>query len=137
MTTTLWDRQKAEALNRMRLMGLREDAIQDFDLHNDIHLSAEDGTLEQLTQDDLRMIKQFEKEYNAVAYLVVRTLFGIAVLDSIIYVSQHEDEWEEEVENLKDGYIMTYTVNYLNPDCSEFGDIAFSTSPSGEIVRKG
>ena len=78
-----------------------------------------------------------ENEYNAVVYLVVRTPFGIAVLDSLLYVSRYDEEWEDEIESLKDGYVLTYTVNYLNPDCSEFGDIAFSTTLDGEIVREG
>ena len=137
MSSTLRERQISEAVSRMNLMGLREDAIRKFEQNGTVHLSAEDGTLGELTKDDLRMIKQFENEYNAVVYLVVRTLFGIAVLDSLLYVSRYDEEWEDEIENLKDGYVMTYTVNYLNPDCSEFGDIAFSTTPEGEIIREG
>ena len=137
MSSTLRERQISEAVSRMNLMGLREDAIRKFEQNGTVHLSAEDGTLGELTKDDLRMIEQFEREHNAVVFLVVRTLFGIAVLDSLLYVSRYDEEWEDEIESLKDGYVLTYTVNYLNPECSEFGDIAFSTTPDGEIIREG
>ena len=56
-------------------------------------------------------------------------------LDSLIIVSQYDEEWELEKDDLKDGYLMTYTINYLNPEFSEFGSIAYEHTKHGGIVR--
>ena len=137
MNNNLMERKKEEALCRMRLMGLREEYIRDFEQDGKIHLSAGDGTLPELTAKDMAMIRRFEREHDALVFLVVRADLGFCVMDSLFYVSQYEEEWPMEHEDLKAGYALTYTVNYQYPDCSEFGSIAFGRTPEGEIVRRG
>ena len=137
MSVTLQEQKKSEALHRMRLMGLRKEYIRDFEQNGKIHLSAGDGTLPELTAKDMAMIRRFEREHDALVFLVVRADLGFCVMDSLFYVSQYEEEWPMEHEDLKAGYALTYTVNYQYPDCSEFGSIAFSRTPEGEIARRG
>ena len=137
MNDTLHEQKKAEAVSRMRLMGLRKEYIRDFEQSGKIHLSVGDETLPELTDKDMDMIHRFEREHDALVFLVVRADLGFCVMDSLFYVSRYEEEWPMEHEDLKDGYALTYTVNYQYPDCSEFGSIAFGRTPEGEIVRRG
>lgn len=136
MGITVTERQKTEAILRMRLMGVKERHIRDFKEGGKIHLSAEEGTLPELTDKDMEMIRGFERAYDALVYMVIRTDLGFGVMDSMLYVSmRYEEEWPLERVDLKDGYAMTYTVNYRYPECSEFGGIAFTRTDAGEIIR--
>lgn len=137
MTNKIQEQKKEEALKRMRLIGLREDFIREFEQNGTVHVTGFEDASPQLTDGDRKMIQGFERDNNALVYLVVRVNYcRFGILDSLFYVSQYDEEWEMECADLKDGYALTYTVNYLHPDCSEFGEIAFRTTPSGEIIRE-
>lgn len=133
---TMREKQKAEAVKRLELMGIREDVRRKF---------KEDGTVmfcnnEQYRPVDEEMaeeIRKFEQEHDATVFLAVRMFTLIADLDALLFVGKYEEEWESQQNDLKDGYAMSYTINRSYPDCSEMGDIFFRVTKDGAIVREG
>ena len=129
------DKQKAEAIKRMQLMGISPEAVKALDLSGTVHASSDpDGALTPVDTGTAELIRKFELEYGALVFLVVRSIqtYGCQ-LDSLIYVSQYEEDWELNMAYIKDGFVMTYKINYLYPEYSEFGSIAYEITETGVI----
>lgn len=127
--------KKVEAIKRMKAMGIFPDAIKQFK-NSDIIMVSEPplGGLFWLNDEEKEMVRKFEQENNALVYLVVRSFTNLGIMDNIFYVSDYQDEWEMENEDLKDHYSFVYVVNHDMPDCSEFGSIAWK-SIGGGVLR--
>ena len=81
-------------------------------------------------------IQEFEKEYKAVVYLVIESHTSFGTLCDFFYVSDHQDEWEDDKQELKEGYSYVYCYNMDDDLCSEIGEIAFKADPMcGGIYR--
>ena len=128
--------KKAEAIKRMKAMHIYADAIKQFKDEDVVMVSEPPlGGLFWVNDDEKKMIHEFEQEHDVLVYLVVRTYTTFGKMDSLLYVSNYKDEWQMEMDDIADGYVMTYTINHDMPDCSEFGSIAYK-SVGGGILRK-
>ena len=116
--------KKEEAIKRMKALKIIDDAIKQFE-KDDIVMVSEPpmGGLYWLNDEEKEMVREFEEEYNALVYMVVRSFTNFGKMDSLLFVSDYDEEYEMEMEDIKDGYVMTYTVNYDAPWCSEMGSI--------------
>ena len=78
MSEILREKQKAEALKRMRLMGLREDFIRDFEEDGKVHICTFQKTFPEPSAEDTEMVRQFEQKHHALVYLILRvhTILG-------------------------------------------------------------
>lgn len=79
-------------------------------------------------------IVEFEKEHNAVVYLVQLTHFTFGDCYSFLYVSEEQNEWEFDRDDLENNQAFVYVWNKSDDECSEFGSIAFDIAMGG-IVR--
>ena len=77
-----------------------------------------------IEENQKEIIKQFEEEYNALVYFVIRSYTEFGTLDSFLYISDHEEEWKSDYEDIIDGYVYAYVYNYDVPEYSEIGSIA-------------
>lgn len=129
--------KKAEAIKRLRAIGIIGDAISQFK-HEDTVMVSENpyGFLYWLNDDQKQLVKEFEEEYNALVYLANFCTTEFGQLLSLLYVSDYEEEWSMDNADLSDGYAMTYCINLDCPDFSEFGSIAFRPI-NGGIKRIG
>lgn len=127
--------KKAEAIKRMKAMGIIPDAIKQF-AEEDVVMVSEPplGGLFWMSDEEKKMVQDFEQEYNALVYLVVRSYTNIGKMDSLFYVSDHKDEWFMDDADIDEGYACVYVVNYDMPDCSEFGSIGWK-SIGGGVLR--
>ena len=127
--------KKVEAIKRMKAMNIYSDAIKQFK-NADIVMVSEPplGGLFWLNDEEKEMVSKFEQENNALVYLVVRSFTNLGIMDNIFYVSDYQDEWEMENEDLKDHYAFVYVVNHDMPDFSEFGSIVWK-SIGGGVLR--
>ena len=82
MSEILREKQKAEALKRMRLMGLREDFIRDFEEDGKVHICTFQKTYSELSAEDTEMVRQFEQKHHALVYLILRVHTILGELDS-------------------------------------------------------
>ena len=126
--------KKEEAIKRMKALGIINDAIEQFK-NDDIVMVTEPplGGLYWLTNEEKEMVREFEEEHDVLVYMVVRAFTQFGKMDSLLYVSDWQEEWKYENEDLKDGYAMSYTINHDMPDCSEFGSIAVKPMFGGLI----
>lgn len=133
--------KKVEAIKRMKKMGLFDEAIKQFEEDDLVNISEPQemfgykiGTLYWLDDEQKRIVKMFEEEYNALVYLVVRSYTNFGLMDNIFYVSDYKDEWFMDNADLDENYASVYVINHDMPDCSEFGTISWKEA-SGGILR--
>jgi len=119
-------KQKQEALVRMEIIGIRQPLIDIFK-EDDIpycSLSSEQafGVLDDEATSCLQI---FEQEHNALVYHSVITLTSIGLHIAMFYVSENQEEWEDDRTILKEGLTYAYIENMDDKMCSEIGSIEF------------
>lgn len=130
--------KKAEAIKRMEVLGLFKPCIRAFKSRNEIQLSEPTGGLYEFSANEelTEKVKEFEEEHDALVYHVIHTYTEFGELYSFLYVSDHEDEWGMDNDDIKDNYVMCYVWNKDDDWCSEFGTIAVRQKFGG-LVRVG
>jgi len=123
--------QKQEALERMKMLKLHENVIREFEKEDLINLSEHGGILYWLDDKQKEYVARFEREHNAVVYHVIHNYTEFGELLAFLYVSSHEEEWEYDRDDLKDGYALAYVENLDDPCFSEFGSIGIKPQFGG------
>lgn len=130
------EEKKAEAILRMKELGYWGRAREAFRKSNKVFVNEPPfGAVYDPEPDLADRIKEFEKENNALVYMVVRAFTKFGQMDSLLYVSDYPEEWEMDHDDIKDKIVMTYTINYDMPDCSEFGSIGFRLGSGAGLIR--
>lgn len=132
------ENKKAEAIKRMKALGLFNPCIKVFEKHDEVQLTEPNGGLYEF-RDDAELnekIKAFEEEHNALVYHVIHTYTQFGELYSFLFVSDYEEEWEMDNEDVKDGYAIAYVWNKSDDWCSEMGSIVVQERFGG-LVRVG
>lgn len=132
------ENKKVEAINRMKGLELFAPCIKAFKDRNEVQLSEMTGGLYEFSVNEelTAKVKEFEQEYNALVYHVIHTFAQFGELYNFLYVSDHEEEWEMDQDDIKDNYVMCYVWNKDDDWCSEFGIIAVRQKFGG-LVRVG
>ena len=125
--------KKEEAIKRMKALGIISQTIQQFK-SGMVSYSEPTGANYWLDDEQKAIVKAFEEEHNALVYFVIRSYTNFGKMDSILYVSDYDEEWEMDNADIKDGYAMAYVHNYDMLDCSEFGSIGIQERIGG-LVR--
>lgn len=131
------EEKKAEAIRRMKIMGISEEGIIRF---------KESGLIPSyITGSDLDVafyepfhedrICRLEKEHNILIYCIITTVTEFGILEAYVFVSDYKEEWKDDITDLKDGYALSWCENLTYPECSEMGSIGFEKQPSGAIWR--
>lgn len=130
----LRERQKAEAIERMKKLSIMEQPIKEFEEEGKLNLSGNGGILYLLNDEQQKMVEDFEKEHNGLVYHVIHQFTNIGELYNLLYVSEYVEEWKMDMDDLGEGQTLAYVVNVSMPDCSEFGTIGIQPSAGG-LVR--
>ena len=129
--------KKKEAIKRMEVLDIFGETIRQFEEEGYISYSEPPmGTNYWLSDEQEKAVREFEKEYNALVYFVVRSYTNFGVLDTFLYVSDYEEEWEMDNGELKDGYLYAYVYNHDVPEYSEIGLVRVQPRFGG-LVRIG
>lgn len=126
-------KQKQEAIERMKMLKIYSQAIKEFERENVINVSEHGGILFWLDDEQQEMVKQFEEKYNAVVYHVIHNYTEFGELYSLLYVSQHENEWDYDKDDIKHNIALCYVVNKDEENFSEFGSIGIKPQYGGVI----
>jgi len=152
MTATR-EMQVAEAARRLRILekkGLHPNVRADFERDGLVNYSERTrlgksdpyGVLYWVTNDTATsstgkafadVIAEFEQQYNALVYHATHEYFTFGECLDLFYVSQHEEEWESDRDDLDDGISYVYAANLSVDDFSEIGAIRFSVVLGGLI----
>lgn len=134
--------KKAEAINRMKELGLFAPCIKAFKNRDEVQLSEPTGGLYEFSSNTelTAKVKEFEKENDALVYHVIHSPM---ILDgeemdiyNFLYVSDYPEEYEMDNDDIKDGYPLGYVWNKTIEYFSEFGGIAVKEKFGG-LVRIG
>ena len=129
--------KKQEAIKRMEILDIYSETIRQFEKEGLISYSEPPlGTNYWLTDEQRKIVRDFEEEYHALVYFATTSYTEFGKLDSFLYVSDYEDEWKSDVEYLKDGYVYAYVYNHDIPEYSEIGLIKVQPRFGG-LVRIG
>lgn len=131
--------QKEVALSAMKLLDILPAYINKFKKDGTITLFERFGGyyIEEDNEPELlKKIKEFEAEYDSIVYAVTHTLAEFGELYEFLHISKYEEEWEDTLEDVKEGYAFSYVWNKTCEWCSEFGTITVQ-SLGGGIRRVG
>lgn len=128
--------KKAEALKRMKMLDLYKPYINSFAKKDEIFMSEMTGGVYEFSSNTelCNKVKEFEAEHEALVYHVTHTLTQFGELYNFLYVSDYDEEWEMDMEDIKAGYSFVYVWNKDCDWCSEFGSIGVR-GKFGGIVR--
>jgi len=127
------EEQKAEAIKRMKLIGLMPEIIKQFEKDDVVHYSETMGILYWLSNKPEweEHIKELEKKRNILVYHAELSYLTFGTCLSLFYVSAYKEEWEQDKKSLQKGYACCYVWNIDDDDCSEFGGITFKPMNGG------
>ena len=128
------EEQKAEAINRMKLIKLMPEIIEQFEQDNVVHYSEAMGILYWLSNKPEweEHIKKLEKKWNILVYHAELSYLEFGTCLSLFYVSQYKEEWAKDRKDLQQGYSCCYVWNMDDDEmCSEFGSIGFRPMNGG------
>ena len=131
------EKKKEEAIKRMKKLGLFHPCIKAFESRDEVQMSERTGLYEFSDNAELNAkIKEVEEEYNALVYHVIYTSTDFGELYSLLFVSDYEEEWEMDNEDVEVGYAIAYVWNKTVEYMSEMGGIAVRELFGG-LVRVG
>lgn len=140
MCNVLRENKKEEAIKRMVTLGLFKPCIKAFTKYDEVQLSEPTGGLYEFA-DDVELnekVQEFEREHDALVYHVIHSPIRIdgIVMDmyNFLYVSDYEEEYDMDNDDIADGYAMAYVWNKTDDFLSEFGSIAVQERIGG-LVR--
>ena len=81
----------------------------------------------------VKAIKDIEEKHKIFVYHCILNYTELGECLTMLYVSSYPDEWEQDKNELKTGYIVAYVYN-LDEIYSEFGSIEIAGA-NGGIVR--
>lgn len=113
---------KAEAIDRMNILGIREDAVDDFINHDEIYISKGNNLLK-LTDEQKDIVKHFEDDYNNVVYHCVESTTMFGKMFNMLFVSEFDEEWEYDRYGLPKGEVLAMVENITYPENSDMGTI--------------
>lgn len=132
------DKKKQEAIRRMKKLKYFNQSRKEFEKYGYVMINEPPFGAHYYTHDDERLqeaIKEFQEQNNALVYAVVRAFTTLGTMDSLLFVEDYREEWDYFDDDADYGIIMSYTINYDMPDCSEFGSIGFQHTIAGGLQR--
>jgi hypothetical protein len=129
--------QKEVAISAMKALDIFKPYIRKFEKDETITLFEGFGGYyisEDTEPELLKKIKEFEAEHESIVYAVTHEFFEFGECYSFLIISKYEDEWEDTLRGIQEGYVFAYVWNKDDDYCSEFGDV-FIKSFGGGIAR--
>lgn len=111
--------QKKQALKCMKLLKIHKNAVEEF--KNDKLNYSLRGALFWLDDEMKKAVKRAEDVYGMMVYHCILTETEFGVLLDCLYVSKDPDDWEIDIQDIKNGETSSFCINFSAPEFSEFG----------------
>lgn len=145
MTEDLRQLQKTEALNRLRILQMNyellENVVTEFEQDNTLYYSEyinknAQGILYYVSNKEefTNAIKEFEEKHQVLVYHAILTPLIYGRMLSLLYVSKYTEEWQRDRNELSEGLTLAYCMNLDDKTTSEFGGIQIAKA-NGGITR--
>ena len=126
---------KKEAIKRMKILQLHQNVLDDFMNENKLNKSDSPlGSLYWLDEEEIKIVKDFEKRHNVLVYHVIHTFSNLGETYELLFVTTEKEEWENERRDLKNGFAFAQVIVIDYDPNSEMGYIGVE-SKNGGIVR--
>lgn len=128
--------KKAEAINRMKELGLFAPCIKNFEKYDEVQMSEVTGGLYEFSSNAelTAKVKEFEKEHDALVYHVIHTYTDFGEMYNFLCVTDYEEDWFWDNLSIKDGIVFCWVWNKDIEYFSEFGSIEVQNRFGG-LVR--
>lgn len=131
---------KAEALARMKAIGLYDASVEAFEQEDEVQVYEPPyGCAYGLEEDDEKSVNDFQAKHGALVWGVIRTFFSLSgeelTGDSYLYVSDKKDLWEEERELLYKGTPTVFTIVKEHPELNQIGSMKVYKSEGGTLLQ--
>ena len=128
--------KKIEAVTRMKMWGIFSQIVEQFEKEDLVSTSEPPfGACYWLDEAQQKRVKEFEERNNALVYHVIRCFTTIGEMESYLYVSDYQEEWEQDRADIQAGEQLAYVCNKDAPDCSEYGCIGVARTPAAGLKR--
>lgn len=133
---TNFEKKKQEALSRMVSMHVHARTVGAFQEGKITCSEMTESALihRELTEEEMTKIRELEKKYGCLFYYAIKSHTGIGDMLALLYVSDHEEEWEMDRADTASNTPMAYVINCDDDYCSEFGSIGV-VNVTGKLVR--
>lgn len=138
---TLRQKQKQEALERMKLLQIMPQVRNDFKNNDRLYYSERLNAIFNATlywvdnkPEFVNLIKEFENKYNALVYHAQLTHLEFGDCLALLYVSNQEEEWSQDKRDILEGYAFSFVKNLSDEMFDDFGTIGIKPSMGG-VVR--
>ena len=103
---------KDEAIERMKLLQLHKNTIEDFKQSNKLNRSENAGTLFWLTDEEKKLVNDFEKENaGTMVYHIIKTITQYSeIIYDLLYVTEDIEDWSIDREYLQDDLVLSHTI---------------------------
>lgn len=126
---------KEEAIKRMKILQLHQNVLDDFMNENKLNKSDSPlGSLYWLDEEEIKIVKDFEKRHNVLVYHVIHTFSNLGETYELLFVTTEKEEWENEKRDLKNGFAFAQVIVIDYDPNSEMGYIGVE-SKNGGIAR--
>jgi len=129
------EEKKAEAISRMKLLGIYSGTIEQFEQDNKVSISERPLGAYYWTDEKTKAVIDHLAKQGLLVYTGIRSYTEIGTMDALLYVSDDRDAWESERNDLKQDESISYVFNRDADDCSEFGYIGFKMAIAGGLIR--
>ena len=130
------EEKKAEAIERMRMLGIFPQTISQFKEDGHVSISMDPwGAFYWADGEDLEHIREFEAEYDALVYVAIRSYMFIGCVDSYLFVSKYKEEWPKDRDDIRAKRALAYVYNHDAPECSEIGYIGIEPTIAAGLKR--
>ncbi len=134
--------QKKEAIERLKILHekyeLLENVITEFEKEDTLYYSEYKNKVFSAVlywvsnrEDLTELVKNVEEEKGILVYHAILTPTIYGTYFSLLYVSQNQEEWEEEKMYLKESITSAYSINLSDIEMAEFGDIQIAGAMGG------
>ena len=136
MKTIIREVQKSEAIRRLKILGLLHENLKEFMTEDVVCRTESDGVLFYVSNEEQKLITDFENKYNSLVFHVCHTNTEFGLLYSLLYVSSHREEWDKDITKIDINVyeVFSYVINVDCPEFSEFGYILIKNHIGG-LVR--
>lgn len=124
------DRRAEQAIKYMQIMKFPQHIIEQFAGEESSLCLSYRGVTQPIPVELIDQLKQLEEKHSIMFYHITRTDAEFGVCYECYYVSNEEDEWEYEIEDVKRLHPFAYVINTSEPMFSEFGMVAIKVHPT-------
>lgn len=130
---------KEQAVKQMKALKLKSKLIEEFELNNKIYKSKKlIPLILELSDEEQQMVKEYENKWNVIVYHVINISSNVLNQYELLYVSKDKDVWEDDIEDIKKGFVISQTIikeNTTNATLEDIAGIIGIKSLEGGLIR--